>query len=289
LFELADKICYPGAPPRPNEDAVGYGPDYLFVIDGASCLSGLNLMAESDAAWMVEHVTRGLHTYLAMYPEMDTADMLRSILVPLQQQYLQALRDAGVQKPKDSPSAGMAMFRKRGDRLEFFGLGDCVGLAVLPDGSFFYSLDTNLVNLDNQVLEEMVRLHLATGKSMSECRQFDVIKEMLLINRDKKNTPGGYWALDLLNDAGLENAVRHSWEVKGSVTVGAVSDGFAQLAELFGVYGGYGGLFEAMRHTDLSEMFDLLCKLQDEDHDCNDYPRFKLRDDTTAAWGRFEK
>ena len=71
------------------------------------------------------------------------------------------------------------------------------------------------------------------------------------------------------------------------MAVAAVSDGFAQLTEVFGTYRDYEDLYEAMQKTDLEEMFLKLCAMQDADPDLNDYPRFKHRDDTSALWGIF--
>ncbi len=285
MFKLAQEICYPGNPANANEDAVGWGKDYCFVLDGASCLSGVNVMdCGSDAAWMVQKVTSALCSRLDQNDPRPTGEILGEIVADLRQEYVSALRSRGLHQPDDSPSAGFALFRKRQGRLEFFGLGDCVGVAALPGGSFV-SLDTNLPNLDNSVLEEMIRIHLKTGVSMLEARK--QCNAMLLENRTKRNTPGGYWILDLVSDDGLSNAREFSWEIEGPVRVGAISDGFAQLAEMFGIYRGYTGLFEAMQTTDLEEMFLTLCKAQDADPDCNRYPRFKLRDDTSALWGEF--
>ena len=61
----------------------------------------------------------------------------------------------------------------------------------------------------------------------------------------------------------------------------------AQMAELFAFYKGYSGLFKAMQEERLADMYDRLYKAQDADVDCNDYPRFKLRDDTCAVYGIF--
>ena len=83
------------------------------------------------------------------------------------------------------------------------------------------------------------------------------------------------------------NARQESWELTAPIAVGAFSDGFAQLTEVFGKYRGYTGLFAAMQETDLEDMFRELCAMQDADDDLNDYPRFKLRDDTCALWGVF--
>lgn len=286
MYQIKQSICYPGFGVKANEDAVGYGKDYCFVLDGASCLSGKNVVDPlSDAAWMTRNVRDRLCALLDSGDQRPTQEIMLEVIGSIRQEYVAALRSQGIDAPQDSPSAGFSLFRKRCGKLEFFGLGDCVGVATLPDGSSFYSLETNLPNLDHKVLEEMVRIHKTTGVSMKEAgRQCN---DMLIRHRNLRNKPGGYWILDLLTDNGILNAAQKVWELTQPVAVGAFSDGFAQLAEVFGVYRGYTGLFKAMQERDLDEMFRDLCKLQDADPDLNDYPRFKHRDDTCALWGIF--
>lgn len=287
MFTLRQQICFPGSPDYPNEDIVGYGENYCFVIDGASCLSGVNVMdGGSDAAWMVRNIRTLLCQRLDRDTQTPTQDILREIMAQLRQEYLQRIKSKLMHQPQDSPSAGFALFRKRNGKLEFFGLGDCVGVAALPDGSSFVSLDTNLPNLDNTVLEKMMQLHEKTGIPLLQTRP--MCNDLLIANRMRRNRPGGYWILDLLSDDGLDNARQYSWELSQPVCVGAYSDGFAQLAENFGLYSGYTGLFAAMQEKDLNELYAQLLQAQDKDPDCNEYPRFKLRDDTCALWGFFE-
>lgn len=287
MFELKQSICYPGFGARANEDAIAWGRNYCFVMDGASCLSGKNVVDPvSDSAWMVGRVRDGLCKLLDEGNPRPTDQLLRQVVAQIREQYVQALQCRGIDAPQDSPSAGLALFRQRNGKLEFFGMGDCVGTAKLPGDKPFYTLDHNLTDLDHQVLERMKQIHQKTGSSMAEAKK--VCNDLLLRNRSLRNRPGGYWILDLLTDDGIRNARQEVWELTEPVCVGAFSDGFSQLAEVFGQYRDYTALFEAMQENDLEEMFRQLCALQDADPDCNKYPRFKHRDDTCALWGVFD-
>ena len=288
MFTLKQHICYPGNPARPNEDAIGYGKDYCFAIDGASCLSGVNVIdPDSDAAWMVQNVAAGLCQRLDAGDDRPTEEILTEILMPLRQQYFEKISALGMGVPDDSPSAGFSMFRQRNGRLEFFGLGDCVGMADLPDGKVFCWLDHDLPNLDNQVLEKMIQLHQQTGLPVIQTK--DLCTDILITNRKMRNHPQGYWILDLAKPEGLLQAQQVSWELTQPVTVASFSDGFAQLTEVFNLYKGYPKLFEAIKSTDLDTLWQELKQAQDSDADCDEFPRFKLRDDTCAIWGVFEK
>ena len=287
MYVLKQSICHPGFGARANEDAVGYGRDYCFVMDGASCLSGKNVVDPvSDAAWMAEKVRDGLCALLDAGDPRPTGELLRQVIAPVREMYIRALQEKGVDAPEDSPSAGFALFRQRNGKMEFFGLGDCVGTAELPGAGSFCSLDTVLPGLDQQVLDRMHALHQETGISMQEAKK--ACTDMLIHNRNLRNKPGGYWILDLLSDDGIENAREETWDLTESVRVGAFSDGFSQLTDVFGAYKDYDALFEAMQENDLEEMFRRLCDLQDADGDCVKHPRFKRRDDTCALWGIFQ-
>ena len=287
MFTLKQHICYPGNPEKPNEDAIGYGKDFCFAMDGASCLSGVNVMdPESDAAWMVRNVADGLCQRLYDGDNRPTEEILTEILMPLREQYFNKLAEQNTDEPDDSPSAGFSMFRQRNGKLEFFGLGDCVGMASLPGGKSFCWLDHDLPNLDNQVLEEMMRLHEETGLPVIQTKS--LCMNLLLTNRKMRNHPKGYWILDLANPEGLLQAEKRVWELTAPITVTSFSDGFAQLTEVFALYKGYPKLFEAIQKTDLEVLWAELKQAQNADADCDDFPRFKLRDDTCAIWGIFE-
>ena len=286
MFELKQSICYPGYGARSNEDTIGYGKNYCFAMDGASCLSGKNVVDPiSDAAWMVGKVRNGLCALLDAEDPRPTGELLKQVVAQVRAEYLQALQTQGSDTPEDSPSAGFSLFRLRNGKLEFFGLGDCVGVAKLPDGTDFFSLNENLPALDQQVLDRMYALYKQTGITMQEAK--NACTDLLIHNRNLRNKPDGYWILDLLTDDGIENATQISWELTDPICVGAFSDGFAQLFEVFAQYTDYPALFAAMRKSDLEEMFRALCTLQDADVDCTAHPRFKRRDDTCALWGIF--
>lgn len=287
MFVLADTLCCPGDAARANEDIIGAGKGYFFVLDGASSLSGTCVMGgASDAQWMVQRVKQGLCALLDAGDERTTAQLLRAVLAPLRADYLSACARGGIPRPQDAPSAGMALFRERCGRVEFFGLGDCVGVVQLPDGSCFVSADTLLPALDAAVLANMVNLCRAEGISMVEAKRR--CAPQLLRNRSRRNRAGGYWILDLLSDDGLDHAREASWPLSaGHISAAAYSDGFAQLTDVFSVYPDHASLFAAMRGDTLAALDASLLVLQMTDAACTAYPRFKPRDDVSAAWGEF--
>jgi len=287
VLHIEDKICLPGNVSKPCEDIIGWGSDYLFAMDGASGLSGINIVdKESDAAWFVGRVKELLCDKLDKGSMLSTEEILTDIIKIVNKEYMEAAKIKGIEPPSDSPSAGIALFRYRNGLVEYFGLGDCTGIIGKTNGEIQVFKDTCLNSLDRNVLEEMARLHKETGISVIEARK--KCNDMLLVNRKKRNKTDGYWILDLSGE-GIVHA-RHAEIILNkdeSLNVFVCSDGLAQLTETFGKYDNYAEMFRTVQHTSLEELCKTLFLLQEKDPDANDYPRFKFRDDTCCVHGKF--
>ena len=261
-------LTRPGA--AANEDAVGAGPGFLFVIDGATGLSGQVLRCEpSDAAWFARETASLLGTLLSD-PSLDTRQALRRAMDTLRARWPGA--------PEDAPSAGIAIFRVRGNCLEHTALGDCAGSAELWDGTFRCWEDTALTALDRGALEEMVRLHRTQGLTMPQARE--AIAPLLRHNRALRNTPAGYWSLDP-TAAGIDHARCALLPLADVRSLFLCSDGFAQLIG-FGAAPDLAGLHRLCLRDGLDAPADRLYALQEDDRAMLRLPRFKLRDDTSA-------
>lgn len=282
MFDIKDHICAAGA--AVCEDAVGWGRDYLFALDGASGLTGARLMEEgSDAAWFAAGVRDGLCRRLDGGDRRSTAEILAEVLAELRQAYEARAAELGIPVPPDSPSAGLALFRELGEQVEFFGLGDCVGAAEKTDGGLFSSCDTALPALDRQVVMRMAAIRRETGISVLNARK--QCGGLLLEHRMLRNRPGGYWILDP-SGAGLSHARIRRWRRDELRTVSVFSDGFAQLAEPFRLYDGYEALHMAATNIPLQALVEQLFSAQEADPEANRFPRLKFRDDTCALWAR---
>ena len=283
MFDIKDKICLPENEAEPCEDTIGKGDTYCFVIDGASGLSGMNIVDEqSDSAWFARRIRDHLCHRLEESPATPTETILTEIIEESHREYCQAAIEKRVEPPSDSPSAGIALFRQMGDQIIFWGLGDCMGAVQLHDDTFLMFKDSRLCALDGSVLKKMTELHETTGISVIEAKE--LCNDMLIANRNKRNKEDGYWILDL-SGVGIEHAVKACWPVESVKTIFACSDGFAQLADTFGIYEDYEVLFEAIQHASLLDLCEKLFAIQNQDPLANQFPRFKVHDDTSCLWG----
>lgn len=280
MLLIKDRICVAGA--SVCEDAVGGGAGYLFAMDGASGLSGVNVMdAGSDAAWFVCGVRAGLEQALERKDARATEEILREILGNLREMYESRIQTLHTEMPPDAPSAGLALFRETEEEIEFFGLGDCVGVAEMVDGSLFIGCERMLEELDGRVINRMSEIHRETGIPTLETRA--QCNDMLLEHRMLRNTPGGYWILDPSGE-GLTHACIRRWKKAEVKRISAYSDGLAQLADTFHIYEDYGALHRSVTEIPLRELVDQLFAAQEDDREANLYPRLKFRDDTCGVW-----
>jgi len=280
MLYLKDHICI--AERAYCEDAIGWGDHYLFAMDGASGLSGSKLMGTgSDAEWFADSVRNALCRELDQCDNRSVEEILLKITDDLRKEYEKRAEELGVELPPDVPSAGIALFRENGDELEFFGLGDCVGVVELTDGTLVWQSDLRLPELDGIVTAKMAELHRETGISVLEARK--QCNDLLLKHRQLYNTPDGYWILDPTGK-GIPHAMKGHWKINQVRSISAFSDGFAWLVEAFGLYENYGALHQKLTKTPLRELVDQLFTAQEQDPDANRYPRLKFRDDTCALW-----
>lgn len=273
-FQVIESLCLRGS--AVMEDRMGWGENYLFVIDGASGLSDVHVTpADSDAAWLAEGLRRSLHRLLPQ------EDLSLSQILTLSAAGLKADYGKYWDRPDlpDYPSAGLALFRLRAGKLEYLGLGDCGAAVEFSDGTVTTMEETCLPALDRAALEQMVKLCRETGCAMPEARK--ALNPVLIQNRNLRNHPEGYWIFDP-SGAGVPHARQASWPAEQVRAAALVSDGFAQLIDPFALAGGLPDLYRKMKDRGLADLAGTLFSLQQADPDCQNHPRFKFRDDTTA-------
>lgn len=279
MFQVMESLCIRGS--AVPEDRMGLGENYLFVIDGASGLTDLRVTDQgSDAAWLAESLRLALERRL---PHSDQAlpCLLRDIAAQLKAQYDAAWQARGIASPVDYPTAGLAILRLREGSLEYLGLGDCDVVVQRRDGQFDVRSEDRLSALDRDALAKMAAFSRDTGCTMLEARS--ALNNLLIHNRQLCNHPEGYWIFDPTG-LGLSHARQDRWPVEQIRSVSLLTDGFAQLVQPFGLAADLTQLHRQMEDQGLALLSQKLFTYQERDPYCTHYPRFKLRDDTTAIW-----
>lgn len=254
-----------------NEDAVGGGPGYLYVIDGATGLSDAPPCMDrtrTDAAWFAGETAKWLDAHLSQ--DLDLADILRRGMDHLRTRFH---GDA-------MPTAGLAILRCRGERLELLLLGDCLCSIQKRDGSFLAVRETALSRLDALALAALTDHARRSGRPPAAC--LPQIRETLRRHRALANQPGGYWVLDP-SGAGIPHALRLTLPLAACASVLLCTDGFGQLMDFTGC--SLPALHCSVAQQGIAPLARELFARQAADPDFTAVPRFKRRDDATAAYG----
>lgn len=279
MLFIKDYICYPSD--SLCEDAVGFSENFIFVLDGASCLTGQNIINESsDAYWFVNELKAGLQQRLENEDNRTTSEILYEVLFELNKTYYDELSKKNIKLPKDSPSAGIALFREQNGYLEFFGLGDCIGVITTVHNKTKVLYDKSLSQFDTAAINSIIEIRKNKGLSFLEAKNISM--DILIKNRNLRNMPNGYWILEP-KGLGIPHAITFQVPINEVKAISVFSDGFAQLVDCFGKYQSYSQLHYEMQKDTLENLYNMLYDLQESDPYCNNYPRFKVRDDTSAV------
>lgn len=273
ILSRLDLFTHPGSGTC-SEDAVGGGWNYLYVIDGATGLDNRPPCMDplcTDAAWFARETAAWLEHYLPRSP---------AGLAKILTQGMAHIRSQWKGSEEQMPSAGIAVLRLLRGQLELFALGDCSCSIQKTDGSFVSSEETALRRLDALALAELTDHARRSGQPPSAC--LPLIQETLRRHRSLRNRPGGYWVLDPSGE-GIPHARQQTLPISDCRSLFLCSDGFEQLS-------GFTGMTLADLHKQTaiqgaSALAKQLFAFQDKDRSFQQLPRFKLRDDASAAYG----
>lgn len=264
-----------------NEDSIFICDNYGFVIDGATGLSGEKITpAGSDAQWFSHTLRDYLQTALSYDLPLETI---------LTETLSQVIEDFNKYENAENisiyPSAGISIFRCREDKVEYYVLGDCPALIKTTDNKIYHFTNSNLVKLDSANINLLAKR--AKEANIDVINAKSLITDELIKVRELKNKEGGYYILSD-DPSAISHGLFGTFDKEDVSEIILMSDGYAQIFELFKAYS-KPELFKAIKVKELSEIYDELYALQEEDKSCNKYPRFKLRDDSSAIYANFEK
>lgn len=263
-----------------NEDTVYACENFAFVVDGATGLLKDNITDRpSDAQWFAEKIRDYLIQHLG-----DTSkglvEILKDTVSSVNREYMTL---DGAVNVKSKPSANIALMRINKNMLEYFIIGDCTLTIKDENGNVTHLCIDDLPNLDNQNIEKMVNIAKEKNINVIEARPF--INDALLVTRLSQNTDEGYYTLS--NDpTACDHALVGELPLESVAFAYGVSDGFAQVFTLFDLCTKE-ELFDLLQKHSIEEIYAKLHNCQENDIFCNNYPRFKVRDDASIFYVEF--
>ena len=270
-----DILTKGGKSDNENEDCVYLCDDFGFVMDGATGLLKENITnCVSDAKWYVEEFKNFLIKNLKT--KKNLKEIMKDGITYVSNTYNNI---EGATSVKSKPSSGIALFRKNENNIEYFILGDCQ-LIIKDKKDIITKLQLNdLPKLDNINIGRMVKI--AKEKNINVIDARPLINDYLVETRLTQNTNNGYWILsDDIN--AVDHALHGTLNLKDIKQIICLTDGFSQLYEVFKVFT-YEELVNLINNKKISldNLYDTLFTLQENDSNCNRYPRFKIRDDAS--------
>lgn len=282
--------CCAGAGSGPNEDALGWTGSPAFgaawVIDGATGVGERDWItgAASDAQWYAGCLNAALTARSLEAGAPKT--VFRAVIGRVAAAYAESLAGPVASVPRHAlPSASAAWVRWAPDEGIVFGaLGDCKAL-YRPFGHGAEVLGPRTGRTSDDRVNRAVRQLQAQGLADAAAYRAKLEGD-LRANRDRMNTPDGYWVFSIHPEAAdqLDEDRRCP---DGPAELLLMTDGFFRLVDTYGAY----DLDRLMDVAGTSGFDPLLAELRDierGDPDCRRFPRLKPADDAAALHLRVE-
>ena len=271
-----------------NEDFVRSTSRYGIVVDGATGLVPAPAVSgryATNAQWFSHTV--GAATCDALDAGAPVEEALASAVVAAREELEAAFGcPLAAADPDAVPSATLALAVVPGDAIELYGLADSPLVAVMRDGSTFFSTDGVLEGLDAEARRvAMTRAEEArarTGRNLTGSEKRTLVDDVILAHRRLRNTEGGYWCLDP-SGVGLAHLRRATLPREDVIAVAGMSDG---MWRAFGDFGLADASVElpGLAPGRVRELLARLRALEDDDPDYVRFPRLKRSDDASLFW-----
>ncbi len=264
-----------------NEDLVIKGENYAILMDGATGLGGPRLeKGLTNAEWFVKNCGIFMKNILDEKPNYDLQCLVKECIINIKEKITKIENENGYNlRPHEEPSSTIIIIREFNGITDIFSLGDSLTMIKTKDKKFTVLRDYNLAKLDNNTLNEMTKLAKKRDVSVLEARYEDEIKAMLISNRNKKNSgqSDGYWILSL-DEIVVNNAKILKLQSQEIEKIVCVSDGFN-----FHILGlNEEEFFDKCLPYNINTLAEKVKDIEELDANCNNYPRFKKRDDCSG-------
>jgi hypothetical protein len=240
-------------PGRTNEDYLAAGPDWAFVLDGATAPSGVDSGCAHDVPWLVRRLGGALARRLAA-PGGTAADVLADAI----RETCAAHADTCDLRNPASPSATAALLRLRGGDLEYLVLADSP-IVLDAAGEIRPIVDDRLEHLPSYTVEAV---------------------------REQRNRPGGFWVASTKPEAAYE-AVHGAVPAAEVRRAALLTDGAARYVERFGL-ADWAGLLDLVERAGPAELLRRVRAAEEAETPAErSRHRGKAHDDATAVFLRF--
>jgi len=271
-----------------NEDALVVNPELAMygVLDGATSLHPFRGPGQETGGYLA---SRTIQQYLESLKADDMAGInLKEAVVQANIRLREKMTEAGIDLTDKTAlwTSALALVRIHDHYIDYAQVGDCMIAAVYADGTIRTISRDQVAHIDNesrQIWEEGLRSGCESREEL-----WELVKPHIRSNKSRMNTLGGYSVLsghsevnDLIEYGRINRIQLQSLLV--------VTDGLFPLKQSGQPPAdGIDELVKLVSEMSLEGYAQWLIDLEQEDKECRKYPRFKVSDDKTAVWIRFD-
>ncbi|MEV0989911.1 integrase [Streptomyces sp. NPDC049949] len=257
-----------------NEDGAFVAlPGCVAVLDGLSAPKDLPMGCHHGTPWLVRQLGTRL-VALGSNHDLPLVDVLRTAI-----EEVNGLHADTCKLDQDAvPAATVVMLRERPDALDYLVLSDSV--LVLDTGSSIGALADSRVE-DVAKSEMAAALAGPAGTPERTAR----VSELVARQRELRNRPGGYWVASTAPEA-ADHAITGSLRVGDLRRAALLTDGASRLVDVFHE-ATWEEVLDLLEQEGPSGLLTRVRTAESSDNDGTRWPRFKVRDDATAAYAVF--
>lgn len=268
-----------GSKIKPNEDKITIIDGAAWVLDGATGITGKRITEkETDALWYVEKINNYLIKNINSSKSLK--DIMKSAIREVKESYITYDGYKNLDEV-DYPCAAIALVRFNNKELEYYVMGDCTLIYKEKGDNSVEIVDKRIIELEERILNSMVKVSKEKEVSILEARRY--CDNEVLDVRKMKNKSNGYWILEL-NEEAIDNGLYGKIAISKEVSISLTSDGFSQYYDTFNLAEGYSEFIDIVKETNIDDLYNNLYLSQEDDSECNNYPRLKKRDDSSIVY-----
>lgn len=266
--------------------------NYTILMDGATGLGEYFEIVPNytSAEWYVKFMSETMKRALIKSPDASLEGIVEECIIKATKIVEEYEVNNNVKLEEyQKPSAGLELLRTDGIRTEIYSIGDTQGVVAYKNGEVKKIYNPNeiaLQKLDKSVLKRMVEISKERNCNVIDTRKDPEIDKMLKVNRNKKNTymEGSYWTCGTTPGT-AKNGAYASFSNKEIEGVLLATDGFdfsiLDLTEK--------QVYDLVKEKGSIKVSEMIRNKQNEDSQCNMFPRFKKSDDLTVIYFDYRK
>lgn len=265
-----------------NEDRIGSFKNYVWLMDGVTCLTESMTGEVTDSKWFVDKFSEILIQNLDDTKELK--EILRKTINKIDETY-RALTNYQVIEKNQYPSSSIIILRQKCNQLEYYLLGDST--LIIKNGQEVISLKQDtLGEFEKEILQKINRTQISQNISFEEAKKAHVSE--ILSKRTHRNEEGGYYILSFEQNA-IDHGIQGELVIQKPLHFLMMSDGFSRYLDVFNKAADSLEFIENVRVQGLSAIGKEIYDIEENDQNCTRYLRLKKRDDTTCIYGAIDE